>query len=336
VGGFITAKTIRDSYFAKRDKREYFSAFLSYGDVKSELPRKEISFPSGANELMGAIYGETETTGLVVFVHGFGGDMDVYIPQIQFFVQRGWRVLAYDGTGVNDSGGDSLVSLCQAVADLRNALTFIENDAELSRLPLVLAGHSQGGFAVCSVLNYEESAPVKAVVSFAGINRAGDGISVIGEQTVGALYPILKPFAYVMNYADFSSDKTINAVNGINKANIPVMLVQGIGDTNVPPDKSAITRYASDITNPNVEIIMLTDYYNNEHMSILWSKEAYDYRADINKTLGTYRSARGITALTDADLHAWAAEVGLDRAKMNAINMDLFEQIDVFFKKAVS
>lgn len=336
IAGFIISNIMMSRYFSRSDKREYFSSQLTYNDISSDYPRKEISFLSGSNKLTGAVYGVPESAGLIVFVHGYGGNMDSYIPAIQFFVQHSWRVLVYNGTGVNDSGGDSRINLYRSVSDLQAALNYIKNDSELGSLPIALFGHSQGGFAVCAVSNYEEGEEVKAVVSFAGMNNAGDMVDVFGEKIAGLFYPLLKPFLYFLDFTDFFIGADKNAVSGINNTNAPVMLIQGTGDTDVPPNSAAITNFTEDIKNPNVEIVFLTDDWNNNHQGIFYSKSALEYRNQINESLEPYRISHGIDVFTDSDIRAWADEIQMDRAKFNELNVDIFNKINAFFQNAIS
>jgi len=332
--GYIITSIMYSRYFIRRDQRAYFSTNLTYDDIKSEFPRREISFTSETINLTGAIYGDAGGAGIIVIAAGSGGGIDSYIPTIQYFARHNWLVLVYNGTGINDSGGKNRVNLYQAVTDLRNTLRFIQNDAELSNLPVMLFGHSQGAFAVCAVLNYTEATDVKAVVSFAGMNNAGDMVDVYGRQTAGVFYPLLKPFTYIVDYTDFSIGKEYNAIRGINNTQVPVILVQGAEDTVVPLNV-ATTHFEEAITNPNVEIIFLTDEWNNGHNSMFWSKEAFEYRADVNATWLPYQQAHNISVWTDDDMRAWAQEIQLDRIKINSIDENLFDRINTFYVSAM-
>jgi len=330
--GCAITNTLTKRYFSRIDRRDNFSMLLTYDDVKADLPRREIAFFSGPNELVGAVYGNAETIGLVVIVHGHGGDMDTYIPVIKFLVQNNWSVMAYNGTGVNDSGGESRNNLFQAVPDLLAALLYIKNNVQLGNLPLVLFGHSQGGFAVCSVLNYAESANVKAVVSFAGMNRTKDIVDKYGRRAAGIFYPLLRPF---LDDTDFTSGVNQSAINGINSTDIPIMLVQGAEDKTVLPDSEAITHFMDDILNTNVKTVILSDEWNSGHHSIFWSKDTYIYRNELNSSLELYREAHNIDVLTDNDLRSWAYENQLDRVRANGLNMCLFDQINKFLLNAI-
>ncbi len=118
AGGYFLVGSMLDDNFARIERGEYYSTYPSYEDFEDVLPREQISFLSGENNLQGFIYGGDNDKGLVVIVHGFGGSSDEYLPQIQFLVEKGWRVFAHDGTGVYESGGESRESIYQATTDL--------------------------------------------------------------------------------------------------------------------------------------------------------------------------------------------------------------------------
>lgn len=40
-------------------------------------------------------------------VHGLGGGADSYLPEIQYFLDQGWSVFAYDATASYSSEGEA-------------------------------------------------------------------------------------------------------------------------------------------------------------------------------------------------------------------------------------
>jgi len=102
-----------------------------------------------------------------VVAHSFGDGAEGYFGVITYFVDMGWRVFAYDKTGSHNSEGSGTRGLVQSVLDLDAALTFIT--AQEWELPIVLFGHSWGGFASTAVLNFDHE--ISAVVSLAGYNK---------------------------------------------------------------------------------------------------------------------------------------------------------------------
>ena len=153
VGAFLI-------YFKSFGRFEGFSGsrfytYMTWEDVdKNRYPREELYFHSGKNRLQGFVYGAANNKGLVVISQGLGNNADSYLPMIMFFADKGWRVFAFNNTGVAGSEGKSTRGLYQSLVDLNAALKFIASSSALGGLPVLLLGHSWGGFAVCAVLNY--------------------------------------------------------------------------------------------------------------------------------------------------------------------------------------
>ncbi|MDR1663323.1 MAG: lysophospholipase [Clostridiales bacterium] len=333
IGGYFIIKQMLDNSFAKLERAEYYTTYPTYEDFKDVLPREQINFLSGGNKLQGFIYGSDNDKGLIIVVHGFGGSSDDYLPQIQFLVDKGWRVFAYDGTGVYESEGDSRMSFYQATIDLVAALDYVNSNASLSSMPLALFGHSQGGFAVCSSLNYEQAENVDAAISVAGLNTAGDIVEASAKEMVGGLYFLGKPFLLMLDNSDFGDSYT--SVQGINKSNAAVMLIQGDRDSVIPPDEYAITHYKDEITNLNVEYVFCTDEWNNGHNNILTSEAAWNYTTEVNAAWDEYKTTNDITNATNDDLQSFSEEYSVDKLKLYEVNGPLFEQINVFLENNI-
>ena len=96
--------------FARSDlSAEYLELAFS----KLDTERSEVRFLSGENELRGYYYEAEGAKGIIVFVHGFHSGADAHLPEIMWFLGRGWSVFAFDGTGTRESGGAGTVGLPQ-------------------------------------------------------------------------------------------------------------------------------------------------------------------------------------------------------------------------------
>ncbi|MDR1780358.1 MAG: alpha/beta hydrolase [Tannerella sp.] len=329
IGGFVSVHLVLKNAFARVEEGKYWSRYTTYEDFKTTLPREKLTFMSGENELVGYVYGDkASSAGVVIFVHGFGGSQDAYLSQIEFLVNRDWCVFAFDGTGVKASGGTSRVSLYQAVYDLEAAIVCVKGIDVLADKPLALMGHSQGGLAVCAVLNYEAGAAVDAVVSIAGMNTARSMVEASAKEAPPLLFYLMKPFLVMLDRDDFGGE-SYTAVEGINKANIPVMLIQGTKDVMVTPDEYATTHFTNLITNPNVVTVFCSDEWNSGHENIVSSESAFDYLKAANEALSSYINSLGRPAAND-DLRNWATEYGFDKLKANETNGVLFGTINDF------
>ena len=140
---------------------------ITYALAKSNCKREQISFDSGGNRLSGYLYSANDPKGLVIIAPGMNSNSDSHLAEIMFFADNGYRVLAYDATGVCQSEGDSTVGLQQSKRDLLAAIDYAKNDPQTKALPVYLYGHSLGGYAVAAAL---DEADVRAAVCLSGFN----------------------------------------------------------------------------------------------------------------------------------------------------------------------
>ena len=137
---------------------------VRYADVAADYPRQTVTFSSGSAQLTGWLYPAEDAAALVVIAHGLGADAEVYLPETMHFVDSGYSVLTYDATGTGASGGSGTRGLAQSALDLDAALTRAEQEG----LPILLFGHSWGGYAAAAVLG--GSHDVTASVCAAGFD----------------------------------------------------------------------------------------------------------------------------------------------------------------------
>ena len=325
---FCVVKKIIDKVF-KRVERPNYSSLVQFKDVKREYPAELIKFRSGENMLQGYLLGAENTKGLVVVVHGLGGGAEGYLNEILYFVKHGYRVFAYDNTGYHLSEGKNCVGLPQAVEDLDAALTFIENESRLSGLPVYLFGHSWGGYSVCAVLNFNHK--VNAVVSVSGFSNPKKMIFEWGKRMVGIFAYVFAPFMYLYQQLKFGDKLKITAVAGINKADIPVLLVHGSKDPTVKLEGAATISCKEEITNPKVQYLLWEKEGQNGHLDVLYEVAAREYGFQISEQ---YRDLLKKTKnqLTEEDKAEFFANV--DKTKSSVSNEELMGQIAEFFEQA--
>jgi pimeloyl-ACP methyl ester carboxylesterase len=302
--------------------------YFIWDDIdRIKYPRTEVRFKSGENKLQGFLYGGANSNGLVIISHGLGGTADAYFPMIMYFVDKGWRIFAYNNTGVSGSEGESMRGLTQSVIDLDAALTYVKGANELNNLPVMLVGHSWGGFAVCAVLN--ENHNVNAVVSFAGYNTGSEVLKENVMSMVGGVYYVLYPQFWALEKQLFGDMANLTAVDGINKSGIPVMIVQCSNDDVITPNGSSIYAHRGKITNSNAEIIYRDGENATGHEYTFCSKEQKAYIDWAKANWNAYKAGHN-----NASIAQWAKEVNYDKAKANELDMGLMERINVLFNNA--
>lgn len=97
----FVVKVIYDGQFQRYDKPEV-SGYLQYSNVDG-YDRTTVEFESKENTLTGYLYGEGNEKGVVVIAHGLGEGAENYLAETMYFVDNGWRVFSFDGTGSHES-----------------------------------------------------------------------------------------------------------------------------------------------------------------------------------------------------------------------------------------
>lgn len=244
------------------------------------LSRTQYQFKSNKEQLLtGYSYSSKKAPAnvspkaIVVMAHGFGGGgHTTYMDFIEYFARKGFLVFAYDATGNDESQGlgknDGVGGLPQGIIDLDYAITFVEKSGNFPELPIVLCGHSWGGYSVVNVLNYHPE--VKAVAEIAGFVSSGDMFLSEGKNMAGdAVYAIM-PFFYIHEFFKYGKYSFSTGVKGIKKSDARVMVIHGTKDDMVPVEYGYDIYYKAFKDTPRVSFML---YEDMAHDDILRSKE---------------------------------------------------------------
>ncbi len=205
---------------------------------------------------------------LVVLAPGLDADADDYLWQISSLLDYGWSVFAFDATGSGRSTGESAVGFSQVLLDLEGTLDYLDTQNRFGYTDVVLFGHSRGGYAACCALRGR--CDIAAVVSVSGINSAMEGV-------IGSAASYVGPFAYG-NYGPlwlyqtwlFGSEVVgLEADEVIVDSAVPVLLVHGANDTQVPTDKYSIISYR-DRLGDGVEYMLCAKVGQDGHTDLLF------------------------------------------------------------------
>ena len=240
-----------------------FSRYDEFAPVPRELEqmveqRQICRFASGENELTGYYYSAPEpenAKGLILLVPGFHAGGDDYLWQISELRQYGWGVFTFDVTGTLRSEGKRQVGFSQPISDLEAALKYVENNERFGYNEIVLMGHSRGAYTVCCAL--AQPWDVAAVVSVSGINSAMEGIMEMSVQTVGPVSYGNYGFLWLYQAMLFGTDTLqLQAAEAISQRDVPVLVVHGTQDAQVPLDSCSVFSYKDRITSDRVEYLL--------------------------------------------------------------------------------
>lgn len=204
-------------------------------------------------------------------------------------------------------------------------------------LPIVLWGHSWGGYCVSAVLAYHPE--VKAVVAVSGFDRSSDLIQAQGEEMLGGISILLVPYAKLYERIKLGKWANSTATEGFESSDARVMVVHGSKDTVVPLAFGYTLwkdKYADD---PRFTFILRE---NRGHDNVYYSQECLDYVEAINKDLRKWAESLDYDYAAKenkdrfiVEKEAWILET-LDRnIWCNGLDETLFTQMLAFYDDSI-
>ena len=269
--------------FSRCSLKEYDTDyFLTYNDIDTQkYPREELTIPSGGNKLQGFLYNAQSSQGLIIVSPGHRDYSDIKLPEILYFVDKGWMVLCYDYTGCYGSEGKDMVGYTQAPTDLNAVLEFVEDNNRFSNLPILLFGHSLGAYASSAVLQYNP--PVQAVVAASGFDDPMEQWGYSVKRSTGIFGGLLSPYAKLLMQLKFGDRAHFSAIDGINSTDIPVLVMQGTTDEYYG-DVSSIYKHRDKITNKSCVLRLMDKEDHHGHYDYFLSDAAVAYKQKIKES----------------------------------------------------
>lgn len=293
-------------------------------DEFEDLEVSECTFPSNNGQLLAGYKYSKENQqikGVVVIAHGLGsGGQNTYMDTADYFASNGYLVFAYDATGNDKSEGDSLGGLPQGVIDLDYALRYVSETEEYKDLPVVLYGHSWGGYSVGNVLGFHPD--VSAAVIVAGFNRSGDLFEHYGETVIGAGIQLFMPYVSIYERLKFGKYAACSAVDGFGESEAGIMVLHSKDDTEVPPEYGYdvfYNKYGGDSR------FCFIEYEDRGHSYICYSEAARIYREELYEDYGDYVEENG--GEYNNEIKAEFMKGRLDKSKCYEFDYDLMQRI---------
>ncbi|OON99552.1 MAG: hypothetical protein ATN35_12075 [Epulopiscium sp. Nele67-Bin004] len=233
---FIPMSITLITYNYHFDKRIYHNNnyFEYLTTLNPDFTKQEVTFPSDEGQLLsGAFYSQQtndDPKGLLVFVHGMGVSHENYLAEIEWLTRENYVVFSYDNTGVEDCEGTSLKGLTQAPLDLQHAIQYIYSLDGGKDVPIILIGHSWGGFSVATVSQLGLEKDVDGIVTLAGFWRNINVIEDIAKIYVGDVVTLLRPYLMLYEKYLFGENSNLNGVTGLGSTNAQVMIIHSEDD----------------------------------------------------------------------------------------------------------
>lgn len=311
-------------YFGAR--YETYEPLSYHTDEFAGLKREKYEFRSNKGQKLTGYhyYVTTDAKGIIIMAHGFGGGgHNSYMDCAYYFAKNGYDVFAYDATGNDESEGDSTNGLPQGVIDLDYAISFVEKQEAFQHLPILLFGHSWGGYSVTSVLNYHPE--VKAVVSLAGFNQSSDLIESQGELLAGDFIRIGIPYINMYERILFGKYAANTSMDGFEHSNAGVMVIHSEDDQVVQKQYGYDIYYQKYKDSARFKFIA---YDDKGHSELYYSDFAIQYINRFNRDFEKHFESNEFTP----DAKIKYLKDNLDRdIWTNLIDEELFEEIVDFY-----
>ena len=170
---------------------------------------------------------------LFVMVHGLCGSHKNYLDICNFFASNGYAVFSYDATGNGESEGKKVGGFAQGLADLDYVLNYVKALPEYQGLPIVLMGHSWGGFCATNILNFHPD--IKAVVSVSGFDTSAALLEQYTEVHMGKAVTLLMPYIKLYERLCWGKYAKTSACAGFTNSQAKVMVIHSTDDPTVFP-----------------------------------------------------------------------------------------------------
>lgn len=295
------------------------------------LQRERYTFPSDKGQLLTGyryFHEGVEARGVVVIAHGFGGGGHRHYMHIaDYFAANGYAVFAYDATGNDESEGAAVGGLPQGAIDLDHALRFVKGEPDFVGLPIMLWGHSWGGYSVGSVLALHPD--VKAAVIVAGFNSSLDMLACEGRKIAGAAIDLLLPALEAHEKEAYGDYAALSILGGVAATDARVMFIHGAQDQMIPIAESFDRYHAAYAGDPRFTFVR---YEDREHNYIFCDPARQAYVEAFNAESDAYFAGHGEP--TEAERAAYYEE-HLDLHQLYPLDADLMAQMLALYDSSI-
>ncbi len=314
------------------DRYETYAPMARSIDEFEGLNLHRYTFASNQGQtLVGYKYYRTleNIKGVVIIAHGLGGGgHNSYMDVADFFAANGYVVFAYDATGNDESEGSSVRGIPQGLTDLNYAIQFVQQTSDFDGLPIVLFGHSWGGYSAGSVLNLHPE--VKAVVIAAGFNRSMDIIEEEGKRIAGDGIAALLPYISLYERIKLGKYSSYNCIDGFENSDAGVMIIHSTDDEMISQKMSYDIFYDLYKDNPRFNFVK---YDNRGHNYVYYSDASREYKDEFNKGFDDY--VNSLDGELTAELKAAYLDSHLDKKQLFDLDQELMDSIVKFYDNYV-
>lgn len=230
------ARTERTMKMAGTDWTQYFPLIEKRKQAMLESPHEDVWIRSGDGLKLHATYFPgMESDKAVICFHGYTSrGMSDFIGLSDYYLRKGYRMLLVDERAHGESEGEYIGFGCK---DRLDALGWIQWMTETAGedVRILLHGISMGGAAVLMTSGLKLPKQVKGIISDCGFTSPKEVFThVLHSMYHLPAFPMIQIADRVNRWkAGYGLDEC-NAAREVRKAEVPILLIHGSGDTFVP------------------------------------------------------------------------------------------------------
>ena len=307
----IVSKVYIEKFVCRYDK-EVGVPYYAYTDFKG-LKQEAYTFNNSRGieiHYFFYYYDNYQEDKIILFLPGLGPGHASYMREIETLAKRGYKVLTLDYTGCGESKGPYLGSLNTPTRDTMDLLNLLNLDK-----PIVVMGHSLGGFTALKVASLRKEITKVVVMS---------PIVTIRPMIFNASKSKFITH-FVLKYerkVEKEYDK-IDVPNYLKTTSDDILFIQSVDDPMVPYETSL--KVAEESNNPYIQTIKFENRKHNPNYTL----EAVQY---MNEVFGAFnRRVMDKAIATDEERITYFKDVSIKR--LTEQDQNLFNQIEEFISK---
>lgn len=268
---------------------------------------------------------DIEYKGLIIIAHGFGGGgHNSYMDVADYLAGSGYLVFSYDATGNDESEGREVGGLPQGIIDLDYAIRFVKENEEFKNLPIMLFGHSWGGYSVGSVLNVHKD--IAAVVAISGFNFSISMIRDNGGEFIGKWINFFIPYFSLIEKIKFGRYAKYTCIKGFESSNTKVMVIHSSDDNSVSFENNYKQFYKKFGNNSRFIFI---EYNNRGHNYLYYTDDARAYNKKLIEEFKAFKNT--LEEKVTPEIRSDYFKKHLDKKRFFELDTKLMDKIVMFY-----
>ncbi len=181
---------------------------------------------------------ESSRAPVIVLVHGWGQNVEFFLPLIKILHSRGFHLLAFDARNHGSSESDGYSNMLKFAEDILAAVDFVRKDFNTWKEWIGVIGFSIGGAAAIYAAAHEPR--IRRVVTIGAFAHPAEVMKVELRKRHIPYFPVVWLLFQYIQFKIGARFKHIAPMNNIARASAKILLVHGTEDKIVPVEQALV------------------------------------------------------------------------------------------------